>query len=383
MPTDDDFLQAITSDPDADAPRLAYADWLEETGDAPRAELIRVQCALAALPEGEREFHPLRQREEELLEQHRDEWLQPLRELLRPVAARPAGWLGWLRRPAPPGLGSPRFCRGFVESAAADPVAFLRHGATLMCRTPLRKLVLDVRSTADGTGTLRALTECPHLRPLRSLTLSTHCLSADEMRRLVGCPHLAGLTGLRLWCEAVDRAAAEVLAGSGLLGRLESLEVLGVRANPTPWADAVLEAPAARGLTALSVHALEGDTGLLRRLSGSPPFPRLAELSLAQLAVGDRSLREFLDWLPPSLTGLDLWGMGLGDRAATSLARWPRLGQFRVLALKCNRVSDPGALALADSPHLFASTRLDLSINPISERVRDALRVRLGHHVTV
>lgn len=44
------FLAAIIADPDADAPRLTYADWLEERGD-PRAAFIRVQCELAHAPD--------------------------------------------------------------------------------------------------------------------------------------------------------------------------------------------------------------------------------------------------------------------------------------------------------------------------------------------
>ena len=37
------FLAAITAAPDDEALRLVYADWLEEHGDAARAELIRLQ----------------------------------------------------------------------------------------------------------------------------------------------------------------------------------------------------------------------------------------------------------------------------------------------------------------------------------------------------
>ena len=42
MTHDEAFLQAIIDNPDDDAPRLIYADWLEERGD-PRGEFIRVQ----------------------------------------------------------------------------------------------------------------------------------------------------------------------------------------------------------------------------------------------------------------------------------------------------------------------------------------------------
>ncbi len=45
----DSFLTAICESPADDLPRLVYADWLEENGEADRAEFIRVQCALAKM----------------------------------------------------------------------------------------------------------------------------------------------------------------------------------------------------------------------------------------------------------------------------------------------------------------------------------------------
>ena len=49
MTHDEAFLQAMVETPDDDTPRLVYADWLEENGDADRAEFIRLQCELATL----------------------------------------------------------------------------------------------------------------------------------------------------------------------------------------------------------------------------------------------------------------------------------------------------------------------------------------------
>src|SRR5262249_54353685 len=37
------FLDAIIEDPEDDTPRLVYADWLDDQGEAERAELIRLQ----------------------------------------------------------------------------------------------------------------------------------------------------------------------------------------------------------------------------------------------------------------------------------------------------------------------------------------------------
>jgi uncharacterized protein (TIGR02996 family) len=45
------LLQAIIESPADDLPRLVYADWLEEHGEADRAELIRVQIKLAGFSE--------------------------------------------------------------------------------------------------------------------------------------------------------------------------------------------------------------------------------------------------------------------------------------------------------------------------------------------
>jgi uncharacterized protein (TIGR02996 family) len=40
------FIAAIASDPDADPPRLLFADWLEKHKQGKRAELIRLSCQL-------------------------------------------------------------------------------------------------------------------------------------------------------------------------------------------------------------------------------------------------------------------------------------------------------------------------------------------------
>src|SRR5437762_12581447 len=44
MISDDAFRWSALDRPADDGPRLVYADWLEEEGDADRAELIRLQC---------------------------------------------------------------------------------------------------------------------------------------------------------------------------------------------------------------------------------------------------------------------------------------------------------------------------------------------------
>src|SRR6516162_6088198 len=74
MGIEDAFLHEILAHPDDDAPRLIYADWLDEHND-PRGEFIRIQCALAQLSDEDPHRWPLEQREQELLREHEAKWL--------------------------------------------------------------------------------------------------------------------------------------------------------------------------------------------------------------------------------------------------------------------------------------------------------------------
>src|SRR5947208_8065654 len=76
------FLRLILADPDADGPRLVYADWLDEHGDPARAEFIRLQCRMAGLSSSDPLFPDLFARESHLLDEHEDGWLGELRHSL-------------------------------------------------------------------------------------------------------------------------------------------------------------------------------------------------------------------------------------------------------------------------------------------------------------
>jgi uncharacterized protein (TIGR02996 family) len=62
----DALLRAICENPDDDAPRLVYADWLDEHGDPRQAEFIRVQIELARGPAAAQRFDTLKKREDDL-----------------------------------------------------------------------------------------------------------------------------------------------------------------------------------------------------------------------------------------------------------------------------------------------------------------------------
>jgi uncharacterized protein (TIGR02996 family) len=71
---DQAFLDDIRATPDDDAPRLIYADYLEENGQPDRAEFIRVQCELATLPPDHERRPALVASEAAILRAHAREW---------------------------------------------------------------------------------------------------------------------------------------------------------------------------------------------------------------------------------------------------------------------------------------------------------------------
>src|SRR5262249_10550078 len=74
--TDAAFLEAILDEPDEDAHRLVYADWLDEQGRrSERGEFIRVQCRRARLLEKDPEQIDLERKEKDLLFEHGRSWM--------------------------------------------------------------------------------------------------------------------------------------------------------------------------------------------------------------------------------------------------------------------------------------------------------------------
>jgi uncharacterized protein (TIGR02996 family) len=135
----DAFLQDILEHPEDDFPRLALADWLDEQGQGERAELIRVQCALAAWPcecdEVERIYHDecrckekgeLQRRELELLARDFRDWF-------------PREWPRFDR----PNVTT-KWRRGFVEHIALPCAVFMEHAGALFRAQPIQSVELDL-----------------------------------------------------------------------------------------------------------------------------------------------------------------------------------------------------------------------------------------------
>jgi uncharacterized protein (TIGR02996 family) len=142
-PDGEALVASVLARPDDDAPRLVYADWLEENGDPDRAELIRVQCELstwdpaAGVGVGR---HPrwrhLRRRQGELLDAFGRGWrLADLPADLRHVL---------------PDAAHDLYHRGFVGTVRVDCRTWLDHGPPLVRACPVTRVLLTDRDPARG-----------------------------------------------------------------------------------------------------------------------------------------------------------------------------------------------------------------------------------------
>src|SRR6202035_2716115 len=68
------FLEAVQEQPEDDLHRLAWADWLDDHGQAERAAFMRAQLRAAALPEEDLARDAAEDEADDLLAVHEVEW---------------------------------------------------------------------------------------------------------------------------------------------------------------------------------------------------------------------------------------------------------------------------------------------------------------------
>jgi uncharacterized protein (TIGR02996 family) len=341
------FLADICEHPDDDAPRLVYADWLEEHGQPERAEFIRVQCELARRGEYDPASVPLRRRGRQLWHEHGGQWLREV----------PA----WARR-------WPEFRRGFLAAVRCTVSALARGGRALARRAPVEEVTLDVR--ADWP--LVTLAQLPALARVSALALRSSTLGKLGVGALADSPHLGGLRRLHLQACRLAPPGVEALAGSPALGRLTGLRLVGVPLG-REGAAALAGSRFLNGLTALGLSwGRFGDAGVAE-LAKSAWVRRLVELTLSGndiRAEGLEPLTTARGW--SRLRALDLSFNRLGDAEAEALARWPPLANIAQLHLSGNRITAEGLEALLEAGNL-GGLKAWLMRNPVGDRGAEAL----------
>jgi uncharacterized protein (TIGR02996 family) len=365
-PTRQVLEEALAADPDDRAAAAAYADLLLEEGD-PRGELIEVQLALdePGLPDAERDR--LSAREDELIEDHAEDWLGSLaEELLDPDDDEADGrpWsgafdgrrfrlrYGWLD-----GVQIPQLTRDLAGWLAEEPAARL-----------LRELVVEETSELNMPESIWPLLEAPFLPTLRSLRLG-EAVDCDELGGYRGYSCLVNGAGvaelvrraprleeLRLFAHTVDTDTLFRLP----MPRLRLLQVYHERHYPLA---ALAENPSLANLETLLLHPAnrrrEGSFWTLLLRPWRAPSEVYLHLDAAQALLRSRHLNR--------LTHIQLRGSDLGDRGCEELARSGWLRRLRTLDLRFGCVGDDGARALAASPDLKNLHRLDLRNNWLTD----------------
>lgn len=366
MSTREHLTDAILADRESDAPRLVFADFLDEAGEPERAELVRVQCRLATLEdEDSPELYPLRARAWELLGRLGALW-------------REAEW------PARPGCQWGRFRRGFV-----DQLTLTGENLGGLTRSRAARVPFDTLGVASGFDwsalddpDFRAFVE-----PVRGLSLWYGLADVDVLEALDRSGWLEALERVDLSSAEVGPDEAAILAGGGrpvdwrrlaLSGSdlggdglleladldapaLERLDLAGTDIEP-PELSAFLSRTPITGIRHLVLTSnAVGGAGLAAVLRKGWPLEGLA-LAECGLGAGDWSALARSDG-PPRLRWLELMGNDPSARDWRDLLSSPALARLDTLRASACGLGDFPASLLAAAPFAGTLRALDLSGN--------------------
>jgi uncharacterized protein (TIGR02996 family) len=199
----DALLRSICANPDDDAPRLIYADWLDEHGDPLQAEFIRLQIEFARCSEPSRR-KLLAAREKEL-------WrtLKKWRFVL-------GNWLT---------LALCDFHRGFSTTWIGTISDFQKCVDAYWLVGPIKKLGLSF--TSRFRGSMRSapkVISCPLIRHLDELNLFGPHLYDSWVQQFLECQHAARWRKVYLNGEAMTDEICRSMLASPLLS--SSCEIL-------------------------------------------------------------------------------------------------------------------------------------------------------------
>lgn len=305
-----DFLAAIRAAPDDDQPRLIYADWLMERGDA-HGELISLQLQKTPLSR-----HA----------QHR------LTTILDSEAERIAGELA-------PFIDQPAFHRGFVERVRMTPGEFTHEGERLFAKYPLKTWLVAGED-----------------------------LSPREVKTIAAAPGLSRVQRLEVMYR--DLHTSRVPLAPLAKGRFTSLETLSFEQCGHSGDDwfalfSKLDAPELRHVEFIKSYS---HPLLLLGLATNPKLTKLSNIDDWATELGDdardtfaAAMRAFADQRPSlkslilsrsaahddeslhplfassscvELETFDIDGAGLSDESLRAWQRGGKLGQLKSLSIR-------------------------------------------------
>jgi uncharacterized protein (TIGR02996 family) len=311
------LLAAIVANPSDDVARLAYADCMEEQGNAPRAQFIRLQI------EAER-HHPdshtcaeLEDQASELFERHWVEWWGEVCTAvgLRSPASNPRGrlerlanWVGFGTTPGTPytrgvsgshfglcqtvfepeednqGFGVATFRRGFPDSVLLDRPSARGHSDLLarwLTVSPLASLFARQPFAENWTAGPRptGIRTLELIGPSAMTVLDIlESLDASGIESLALHPFPLGPTPPSADDEATD-AFAELLGAVLNSPRLHRLKSLSVQLASLSVSGVLAQAPRLAALTSLEIDLCRGTFRGVNRLATLMRSPFMSGLS--------------------------------------------------------------------------------------------------------
>ena len=352
MSEGDALYQTILENPEDDAPRLIYSDWLEEQGDTQRAQFIRIQC-----------------------EQARAEPHSPLCRKLISRARRlyKPHWLHTLRGKA---LHA-EMHRGFIHKITIYSKRFVTDAASIFATEPVREVRFADFTAVRGNVPVATLAVCPHLRRLTGLSISGSTVSGRMFDELLGGGHLAGLRKLNLIATSIEPDRFPQLLNAS---RLPHVDELHIGALPNAGPDWLEDLGGCNMLGQLKTFTVWNDSSSIQTLNA---FLRLPDLKgLRTLGMTSRSTANMQDLPVPvleaialaphlhNLADLDLAMTSTRDAALRQFCGNDQFRHLRRLNLPMNSLTGAGVQAILRAEHLRKLYSLNLDANHITGKSR-------------
>ena len=257
------FIQEILEHPDDDAPRLIYADWLEDRGD-PRAEFIRIQCQLADPYDEEIDREELAWRLRRLEDEYEEQWADGIGQYVL----------------------SYTFRRGFIEYVEITAERFVERADRLFHSNPITAVTIRGVDRQQG---MRQFAECPFVERLTAIGFARSGRAGRLLGVLCESPYIGNIQRLALsQCDVDDRG----LGAIANCERLKGLTFLDVTENRIR--NAGISRLAQSAYMANLEILLAGDNEIrltgARELAASPHLNRLKYLELPGNPIDHRGV---------------------------------------------------------------------------------------------
>ncbi len=336
----EEFVHAVRSAPNDDAPRLVFADWFEEQGDLERATLVRTQVERASLPWWDAKAVHLELKERGILAQHRADWMEKL--------------------PMTEGVTYGSYARGFVDNVGFETLGRLAANVDALKKAiPFSKITLRWPRLDDRP-------ELQAIEGLQEIVMIGTVMQPEDMEWLAQCPLMSTVEALTINGSGMNEATLEKLVASPYLKQLRALRLPGHNFTDEGMATLMkAELPALRELD-LSVPT-QDELG-----SGGRIEPTFAEESA--VAIGSWSVLGQLEKL--SVTGHQFGANGL-----KAILSSPHAAGLKSLKLKslCDWDMETGErpegtfLVFADANKDMRLEELDIGENELSSEETSAI----------